>query len=211
MRKRLRILAIVLGTLSLLALGLGVASAQTTDVYTVNYFSYANTTAAPDGTLRIDNPGLSGGDLCAMIYVFDSFQEMSECCGCLQTPNGLQTFSIDGNLTSNPLTGNFLSTGVIKVVSALPNAGPQGCDPTGGTGPFGGTSALNIKPKANLRTWVTHIQGGGPFYVTETESSASTLGVAELDALQNDCDFIVGQNEGGLGSGHGICSCGRGD
>jgi len=193
MCKRLPILVIALVTLGLLTLGLGVASAQ--DVYKVNYFSNANTSGAPDGTVRIDNPGVTGGNLCAMIYVFDYDQQLSECCGCLETPNGLRTLSINSNLTSNPLTGVWEHNGVLKVVSSAVNNNP--CDPT-----------QNVAPTANLRVWVTHIQNkvGSAYPITETESSDSTLGATELANIQAECEFI-----GILGSGHGICYCGWGD
>ena len=54
-----------------LALFVGIAAAQTPaiagtpNVYNVDYFSNANTTGNPDGTVRIVNPGFSGGNLCA--------------------------------------------------------------------------------------------------------------------------------------------------
>src|ERR1700681_525549 len=82
--------------------GAGIASAQ--DVYKVNSCSN-NAAPAPDATVRIDNPGLTCGNLCAMIYVFDQDQQLSECCGCVETHNGLRTLSVRRDLTSNPLTG----------------------------------------------------------------------------------------------------------
>src|SRR5271165_772522 len=111
------------------ALSVAYAAAQTApapDTLKVDYFSGANfvaestadvTTSAPDGTFRVINPGTSGGELCANIYVFDSYQELSECCSCPLSPDSLRTLSIDHDLTYNPLTGVVLSTGVIKVVS----------------------------------------------------------------------------------------------
>ena len=170
----------------------GAASAQ--DVYKVNYFSN-NAAPAPDATVRIDNPGLTYGNLCAMIYVFDADQQLTECCGCVETHNGLRTLSVRGNLTSNPLTGVVSRNGVIKVVSAAVNNSP--CDPTS-----------NVTPKANLRAWVTHVQNavGTAYPITETESSDSTLGATELANLQAQCAFI-----NILGSGQGVCSCGTGD
>ena len=199
--------------LATVALGLiafaSVASAQTTDVFRVNYFSN-NVWGAPDATVRIDNPGVTGGNLCAMIYVFDYDQQLSECCGCQETPNGLRTLSVSKDLTSNPLTGYVSQNGVIKVVSAAVNNSP--CDPTS-----------NVTPTATLRVWGTHIEN--PVYlnaaaalkaktvanpsaypITETEFSNSTLGATELANLQAQCAFI-----GILGSGHGICYCGWGD
>lgn len=214
--KKLSIFAIALVTLSLLTAGLGVASAQ--DVFRVNYFSNANTQIAtgngglPDATVRIDNPGLTYGNLCAMIYVFAADQQLSECCGCVETHNGLRTLSVNYNLNANPLTGVKPDSGVIKVVSAAINNSP--CDPTS-----------NVTPTPNLRVWATHIQnpvGVDPavtkttakpqvfslnaYPITETESSDSTLGATELANLQAQCAFV-----NILGSGHGICSCGYGD
>jgi len=173
----------------LIAAGAGVASAQ--DVYRVNYFSN-NFAPAPDATVRIDNPGLTYGNLCAMIYVFDADQQMTECCGCVQTHNNLTTYSVRAQLTSNPLTGIISRNGVIKVVSSAVN--DSACDPTSG-----------VIPTPNLRVWVTHIQNpvGSTYPITETESSNSALGATELANLQAQCSFI-----GILGSGHGICACG---
>src|SRR5271169_6802255 len=114
MCKKLPIFAIALVTLSLLTVGLGAASAQ--DVFKINYFSN-NVAGAPDATVRIDNPGLTYGYLCAMIYVFDADQQMSECCGCAESHNNLSTYSVRFELTGNPLTGVVSTNGVIKVVS----------------------------------------------------------------------------------------------
>lgn len=187
-------LSLALVIAGLVALGTSVASAQSTDTFYVNYFSN-NVAGAPDGTLRIDNPGLTYGNLCAMIYVFAADQQLAECCGCIETHNGLRTLSLRSNLTSNPLTGVGLPTGVIKIVSAAVNNSP--CDPT-----------ANVTPMANLRAWVTHVQNpvGGAYPITETESSPSTLGAMELANLQAQCSFI-----GILGSGAGVCTCGTGD
>jgi hypothetical protein len=185
-------LSTALVIVGLIVIGAGVASAQ--DVFKVNYFSN-NVGSAPDATVRIDNPGLTYGNLCAMVYVFDADQQLTECCGCVETHNGLRTLSVRRDLTSNPLTGRVSSNGVIKIVSAAVNNSP--CDPTS-----------NVSPKANLRAWVTHIQNpvGTSFPITETESSDSTLGATELANLQAQCAFI-----GILGSGNGLCSCGTGD
>jgi hypothetical protein len=192
MKQLSRILPVLVVALLALGIGSGIATAQ--DVFKVNYFSN-NAAPAPDATVRIDNPGLTYGNLCAMIYVFDADQQLSECCGCVETHNGLRTLSVRSNLTSNPLTGVVSRNGVIKVVSAAVNNSP--CDPTS-----------NVKPTANLRVWVTHIQNpvGAAFPITETESSDSTLGATELANLQAQCAFV-----NILGSGHGICSCGTGD
>jgi hypothetical protein len=162
------------------------------DTLKVEYFSNANTAGAPDATFRLTNPGTAGGNICASIYVFDPNQEMSECCSCLLTPDGLRTLSVNGDLTSNPLTGVVLNTGLVKVVSTATVGG--GCPlPT------------NITPKAAVRAWATHIENSG-FAVTETNAQDATLSSGEVTRLNRQCSAIQLD-----GSGKGICSCGTGD
>jgi hypothetical protein len=180
-----------------LALFAGYASAATTtppaDTLKVDYFSNANTAGAPDGTLRITNPGTSGGNLCAAIFVYDVYQELSECCSCLTTPNGLLTLSVNTDLTSNPLTGVTLSTGSIRVVSSkVPSSGV--C-----------TLPTYVSPTPALRAWTTHIQNVN-FAVTETASQDATFSSAEQTILQSECYAIALD-----GSKKGVCSCGTGD
>jgi hypothetical protein len=157
------------------------------DTLKVDYFSNANSAGAPDGTARITNPGTSGGNIYAAIYVFDPNQELTECCTCVETPDGLQTLSVNGDLTANPLTGVILNTGLIKFVSS--------------TGP----SAAKLYPTPAIRAWVTHIQNSN-FSETETASQDATLSSAEVTRLQSECSAI--QQDG---SGHGICTCGTGE
>ena len=193
----------------LLIAGTGVASAQT-DVYQVNYF--ANNFLVPDPpvkgavnafldeTVRIDNPGTTYANLCANIYVYDNDQQLTECCSCVETPNGLRTLSVSRDLTSNPLTGRISNNGVVKIVSSRDNGV---CDPT------------HVTPVPALRAWATHFdllqnqpaaRTTVPGVLTETTFTRVTLGAGELAALQAQCQFI-----GILGSGNGICTCGTGD
>jgi hypothetical protein len=159
----------------------------------VDYFSNANTAGAPDGTLRIVNPGTATvGSLCAAIYVFDSFQEMSECCSCPLSPDSLRTLSVNIDLTGNPLTGVTLHTGAIKIVST-----PE----VGGVCPL----PTRLTPTAGLRSWTTHIQNSN-FAVTETASQDATFSYNEQVRLQSECYAIQLD-----GSGKGICTCGVGD
>src|SRR5215469_1391867 len=110
-----------------LALTLCTASAfAQADTLKVDYFANANTAGAPDGTVRLSDPGTyAGGNVCASIFVFDPNQEMSECCSCRLTPDGLRTLSVNSDITGNPLTGVVLTTGLVKVVSTATVAG--GC------------------------------------------------------------------------------------
>jgi hypothetical protein len=203
----------VLAAVALVAV-LGVSSAMAqSDTYQVSYYSNAHTTGAPDGKVRITNPGTNNGsDLCADVYVFDNTEQLLECCGCRLTPDGLRTFSINADLTSNTANGQVLTTGVVKVISATLNPNPSHpswgqCDPTGGYSFTSGHG--NIAPTPDLRAWATHIQSRGPsgsYPATAEEFQDSTLAAWELAYLQKAC-FGIRQ----LGSGRGVCRCGTGD
>lgn len=179
-----------------LALCAGSAWAATTappaDTLKVDYFANANTAGAPDGTVRIDNPGTAAGNVCASVFVFDPYQELSECCSCLVTPDGLRTLSVNTDLTSNPLTGVSLTTGVIKIVSTVP---------VGGACPL--PTVVNSEPA--IRAWVTHIQNS-TYAITETNASDATLSTGEVTRLERECTSVSI-----VGSGKGVCTCGSGD
>ena len=177
-----------------LLLGLGTAMAQD-NVYDVTYFSNAHTVNAPDGVLRLVNDGnvsdaSPAGDLCASIYVFDTREELAECCSCRITPNGILSLSVNNNLTRNTLTGRTLTRGVIKVVSSNLSGGR--------------CNAAVSTPHVGIRGWQTHIQRSVvPAYVTtEEELTDSTFGAAEQADLAEDCGVLFE-----LGSGQGVCSC----
>jgi trimeric autotransporter adhesin len=164
-------------------------------VAATDYFSNAHNPVI-DGTLTLVNTGLTGGDLCAMVYVFDSSQEMNECCGCpVSQDAGMKTLSIDNDLTSNTLTGVPLTTGVIRVIPADLASNPT-------------CNAGTVTPAGVVMPWSTHIQlfAPGAYSATETESQMHPLNKSELTDLESDCAFIQK-----LGSGHGICTCGVGD
>jgi hypothetical protein len=176
-----------------LVLGAGTAMAQD-NVYALSYYSNAHTATAPDAALRLVNDGnvsdsSPAGDLCASVYVFDSTEELNECCSCRITPNGILSLSVNTNLTSNTLTGRTPTRGVIKVVSST--LGATGCDATVST------------PHVGIRGWQTHIQKAAVGYsITEEELSDSTFGAGEQKDLAEDCSVLVE-----LGTGSGICSC----
>jgi hypothetical protein len=183
---------LVVCTLVLALAGSAFAVTPAADTLKVDYFANANTAGAPDGTLRITNPGTAGGSLCAAIYVFDSSQELSECCSCFVSPDGLRTLSVNTDVTGNPLTGVTLNTGLVKIVST----------PTrGGLCPL----PTSLTPTAAVRAWATHIQNSN-FSITETSSQDATLSAVEVSRLQGEC-FAIQID----GSGKGICSCGTGD
>jgi hypothetical protein len=156
----------------------------------VDYFANANTAGAPDATVRITNPGTTFENLCADIYVFYPDQEMAECCGCILTPDGLRTLSVNGDLTANPLTGTVPTTGAVKIVSSHQST----CDPRA------------LVPTPTVRAWFTHIQNAPAYTITEGESQQAALSSGEVASLDAGCAAIVRE-----GSGHGICTCGTGD
>jgi hypothetical protein len=170
------------------------------DTFKVSYFSndpvLVHITSQGADLGPVPGPGLSPqaspavtppGNSCAMIYVFDPNQELSECCGCKLTPNGLRT--LDGaNLLSNPLTGVALSTGSIEIISST---GYPTCNPS------------KPVPSPALTAWATHTQATA---TTETPLLDSNLSTAELNLLAKKCGAIQSN-----GSGFGKCTCGTGD
>jgi hypothetical protein len=159
------------------------------DPYFTTYISNANTANAPDATVRIINDGssfLGNGNLYANIYVFDDSEELTECCSCVVTPDGLLSESVNQNLTANPITGHKLTRGVIKVIVSEVSGGAIGFSERG------------------LRVSATHIQGTsvtlspgaqvvpvvhGPFYVTETLAADSNLVPNERTLLYQLCYY----------------------
>lgn len=174
----------------------GSASAQNT--FRVGYFANANTAEVPDGTVRIIHPGLPYGPICANIYVFDADQQLSECCGCIETPDGLRTLSVNNDLTSNPLTGIRPTDGTINIIGVL--AAGLTCDPSSNLP--NETFDLNFT-KVSFQV----VKQKPPQSVaTEHPGSIVPLKKTEQTALAAECSFVHI-----LGSGSGICSCGIGD
>jgi hypothetical protein len=187
-------------------------SAGDSSVYFSTYYSNANTTGAPDQTLRIVNDGgdatlavegVENGTLWAAIYVFDDSQELRSCCSCDITSDGLLSESVNKELTVNEFTGRGqIARGVIKVVSSTTS------DPT------------NPLPFPGLRAWATHIQAttttfpapgpgnavnakeAAPWFVTESALADSNLTALELSNLGYLCSYGLT-----IGSGYGACPC----
>jgi len=169
----------------------------------------------PNGAANSNLAGARPQTVCAMIYVFDSDQEMGECCGCPLTSTQLATFSVEHNLTSNfgiQGLGVGNAIGAIAIVAAAPNAPTclqqsgacnGGCDPTN----VPGYSVTNTN---NLLGSITHNQivSGIPFTnavfgVTEVPLSDDAGGDPNnLLYLQAQCGALVGNGTQG-----GICNC----
>jgi hypothetical protein len=166
----------------------GTASAQNqTDVFWVAYYNggVLSTDGSGVGTVQIVNPGTSGGNLCADIYVYDPNQELKECCHCNVTPDGLLTLSIS-QLTNNPANGVFSGTGAIKIVS----------DPT--------CNEFSPAPTPELRSWVVNANNG---QATESEFEAAPLSAQELSNLKVLCGGIKNDSgKGQCGGGNAACA-----
>jgi trimeric autotransporter adhesin len=161
----------------------------------VSYYNLANAqNSGADGTVYLAHPGLVPGDLCAMIYVFDSGQEMNECCGCVISDNGLLTLSLINDLTSNTLTGKQPVAGTIEIVPS---------QPTGGQ-----CNAASVTPAGGLVGWETNpqISTPGTYQVTEVPFHPAPLVSTESQVLATECSMIQQ-----LGSGAGTCTCGTGN
>jgi len=178
----------LLPALAMILLG-GSALAQNVgdkSTYFVTYYSNSRTAGAPDSTVRIINDGDTGGNLWASFYVFDDSEELSECCSCVITPDGLLSESVNNELLANPLTGRINTRGVIKVVSSTV-----------------GNGGTTLKPTAGLHGWATHTQrGAGVWNTTEAPLADANLVAGEQTMLQNLCSFAIV-----LGSGTGVCAC----
>jgi hypothetical protein len=161
-----------------------VATAQ--DTYRVTYFDNNGAAGAPDAFVHVLNPGdVNPGQLCASIYIWRNDQELSECCSCLITPNGLLTLRVS-RLTNNPgdHAGNPVS-GSIGIIS------DSACDPTAPV------------PTPDLRAWATHVNfdtATSGYDVTETEALDTPLSAGELTEASTRCGFIRVN-----GSGAGRC------
>jgi len=173
-----------------------IVNTATPDSFQVRYASNLN---IGDSVINVTNNGASGtgggigtisGNICVNVYTFDPAEELVSCCTCSVTPNGLQSISVRGSLTSNPLTPAIPTSVVIKLVAS-----------TGGA--CNASSVTALVP--GMRAWGTTIHSlpttPVSYGVTETEFSKSDLSAAELAHLTQFCGFIQAN-----GSGFGICS-----
>jgi hypothetical protein len=167
--------------------------------YQIGYYSNNNNTSGLDQEVRIIDPNiLTSGGACAMLYVFDQYQNLKECCGCYVTINGLLELSVHTNLLADPFDGIVPNSGNIKLLSAEAYIGPAGvpvCDPTGIVEP--------VTLESGLVAWSTHLPGktAADGNVTEDEFTPATLSYYEQLSLEQQCGGIVLD-----GSGDGVCS-----
>jgi hypothetical protein len=171
----------------------GSAASGGQDTFFSAYFDLG-TGSTLDNPIKLENPTAVNGNLCAMIYVFDTAEEMGECCGCLLTPNQIIYGSVK-QLIGSKWIGVLPSQGVLQIVSAVPNNPGQlnQCLPT---------QSYTATP--TLNGWITHVQtvasiSGLTEVIFTDNGDADPTEAAKLISI---CGAIVGN-----GSGAGICTC----
>lgn len=171
----------------------GAASSGGQDTFFSGYFDFGSGSTL-DNMIRLENPTAASGNLCAMIYIFDTREELGECCGCLLTPNQIRYGSIKGVIGS-VWVGDPPNKGVIQIITAAPNK----------VGSLNQCSPLqSYLPTPTLNGWITHAQNfSGISSLTEVPlTDNGSADVSESNLLITTCGGLVGN-----ASGFGICTC----
>jgi hypothetical protein len=174
---------------------------------------YASNLAIGDSVVNMTNTGASStsdglltggaqnGNLCASVYTYSPDEQLVSCCSCNVTPNGLNSLSVRGDLTSNTLTPIVPSAVVIKILATSPVT----CSNTTAAS----IRLADLPLRKGLVVWGTTIHalplsGGAQQYgVVETEFNTAEPSEAEVTRMTQLCSFIRAN-----GSGYGICkSC----
>ena len=113
------------------------------------------------------------------------------------------------DLTGNPLTVATPHSGAIKIVSS-PVTNSDSCNTTAATGISVNVAATPYQPTGLLGAWITHVNnaGDGAISISEGNFFNGPIAASELTKLQQQCYEIQSVSSGGLGSAHGICTCG---
>ncbi len=224
--------------LPILLVGTSAHAASDTDAFYVNYFANAQVGTTDDIIRIIDTnvrsasaSGTNQGPypLCTMVYVFDEYQEMQECCGCPVSAGGRIDLSVDG-LTRLPaddflaggITGvpplSLLYRGTIKIVSTNSSITTISYSPS--NGPCAGEKAVICDPSldqfyatptASLRAWSTHLELADDGYVTETRFERTDEPDGDLAVMADTCSSIRNNSQSSFNpSASPIAAAGRG-
>ena len=183
----------------------GPAGADGQDTYFSGYYNFG-TGSTFDNQIQLSNPVgcpnngppnsicASQTNLCAMIYVLDSNQEMGECCGCLIAPQQILHSSVRSLIGSSwALASGTPSSGLIQIVSAAPNNGSS-C-----------SASETYTPTPTLNGWITHAQSFSGI------SSLTEVGLADNGTPDaNTQSYLVAQCAVVLVNSPpvvGICNC----
>ena len=163
-----------------------------------------------DDVVRLTNT--SGSSVCAMIYVFDTDQELQEACAVGLSANKALSFDVASSLASNPTYGSFYDGdigGVIEIISATPNtvASPYGsttegisCDPAVAVAPITGVNAY-LEESVVVESYGDWLQGATVLEFTDDGFIDATNLASITNALN-----VLGSSIGA--SGRGICDPG---
>jgi hypothetical protein len=175
---------------------------------------YASNLVIGDSVINISNDGASSplmitggildnpqnGNLCVNVYTYTPDEQLSSCCSCFVTPNGMVSLSVRNDLVSNPLTPIIPTSVVIKLLATSGDAGAATCN-----------AAQPGQVRPGMLAWGTTLHPlpatpGSPattWAVVETRFSVGNLVDPEFTRLQQLCGFIKAN-----GSGYGVCkSC----
>ncbi|HXJ34109.1 MAG TPA: hypothetical protein VMS22_08710 [Candidatus Eisenbacteria bacterium] len=128
------------------------------------------------------------GTLCANLYVLAADQQLTECCACPVTPNGLLKLSIRRDLTSNPLTGDLPDRGVVALLSSVPGATGD-CDPSVPTLP---TSSTTTTVPTTTSTTTTNPNETTTTAPTTTTPSSTVTSTTIVGTGLSACDTLAG-------------------
>lgn len=182
-RGYMRYSAIATVTLSLMAFDVS-ALAQTTLPSTIQTGQVSNIETG-DVLLNITNTGISGGDVCANMYVLDPHQIVVACGACLIGPGGIGAYSVLADLISDTLTPGIPINISVSIV----------------TSEGGNCNAATVAQK-DLRTGLSPVfelppppaMSGASF----TPFKTTTLRPTEFEKLTQMCGFtqILGEGFG---------------
>jgi hypothetical protein len=145
--------------------------------------------------LALGVPGGTDLNLCANVYVFAPDEQEVACCSCVVSANSLHSFDTKFDLVSNTLTGDPLTSVVIKVVATVPTEDFPECNAST-AGQLDSHGSPTGQPlTGGLVAWARNTVVTG-----ESAFVSSSLSKSELARLTGLCRNIK-EN----GSGRGIC------
>jgi hypothetical protein len=153
------------------------------------------------GQLGADSPAIESaaavGAVCVNVYTFAPDQQLISCCSCPITPNGIVSLDVKKDLATNTLTPATETSLVVKLLTSLPQPGPNG--PT-----CNNSASAPGALASGVEAWATTLHAapaGGTFQATETPFTRATLSASELAKMTGFCSLIQAD-----GSGFGICN-----
>lgn len=187
---------------------------QHTTYFDVSQPSSQNGTGSGDNFIRLLNPTQS--TVCAMFYVFDVKGEQAECCGCLVSPDSLQSYSVKNNLTNNwAIEGGGLTVpppaGVIEILSTAPNLPKNilSCSSRPGGCQYGCDATQPAAAAHAINGYILHNQSAPSTGIARaaTLPEVPLLDEGDPDSREQNSLVTVCAQRIGNGTAGGRCSC----